>query len=160
MSKTKEILTLELNSTVGKLRENYESLGLRASGRWGRSLQTVVTDETYGFRGLIKGLDYTNQMVRGRGPNQNQSRGMIAFMYVKILEWMQVKGISDLNPWLVAQKIVREGIKVPNRHNPGTVISDVINDQWLEDINKKIYEGQKQTIQENVIRKFKQIKKQ
>ena len=37
---------------------------------------------------------------------------------------MQNKRLN-INPFAVAYKIAREGIKVPNKFNPGTLISDV-----------------------------------
>ena len=94
------------------------------------------------------GAHYARYMEEGRGPNKRQDRGMIAFIYVKLLEWMKVKGVTDINPWMAARKIVREGIKVPNRFNKGGVISGVINEQWMDDLNDKIFDLQNEAFME------------
>ena len=75
---------------------------------------------------------------------------MIAFIYVKLLEWMKVKGVTDINPWMAARKIVREGIKVPNKYNKGGVISGVINEKWIDDLNDKIFAVQNETFMDAI----------
>jgi len=82
---------------------------------------------------------------------------MIAFIYVKLLEWMKVKGIEDINPWMAARKIVREGIKVPNRHNAGGVISGVINEEWIDKLQIKILDVQNETYMDAVLSDLKSV---
>ena len=68
----------------------------------------------------------------------------------KILEqWVRDKGIS-VNPYAAAYKIVHEGIQVPNSYNPGGVISDTINDQWIEKMKEIIGERFKTEIKSEV----------
>jgi hypothetical protein len=103
----------------------------------------------------IKAADYVEYMELGRRPNKRQDRGMIAFMYVKILEWMKVKGVTGINPWMAARKIVTEGITVPNKHNAGGVLSGVINEDWMDRIQKSIIDYQNETIMTSVVASFK-----
>ena len=46
-------------------------------------------------------------------------------------KWVADKGL-DISPFAVAYKIAREGIRVPNQHNDGALISSVINDNSIE----------------------------
>lgn len=42
----------------------FEELGMRATGDWEKGLEAVAEPN----RGIIKGLDYTEQLVHGQGP--------------------------------------------------------------------------------------------
>lgn len=145
VSELSELIESEFEQTSKDLVRQYNSLGLRASGAYERSLESRVTEQGENINAVIMGAEHARFMEEGRGPNKRQDRGMIAFIYVKLLEWMKVKGVSDINPWMAARKIVREGIKVPNKHNRGGVISGVINEQWLDDLNDKILDLQNDT---------------
>jgi len=148
VSKLSELIESEFDQTSKDLAAQYRSLGLRASGEYERSLESRVTEQGENINAVIMGAHYARYMEEGRGPNKRQDRGMIAFIYVKLLEWMKVKGVTDINPWMAARKIVREGIKVPNRFNKGGVISGVINEQWMDDLNDKIFDLQNEAFME------------
>lgn len=138
--------------TKGSLIDQYDSLGLRASGKYAESLLVTVEEEETKIRATIQGAEHVIWMEEGRGPNKRQDRGMIAFVYVKILEWMKVKGVSNINPWMTAKRIVEEGIKVPNPNNKGGVISGVINEEWLDDLQETVIDTQNTNYMEAVIR--------
>jgi len=62
-----------------------------------------------------------------------------------IRQWIDSKPISltggmtkDQLAFLIQRKIGREGIRVPNRFNPGGVISDVVNDELIDKIFKEV----------------------
>jgi hypothetical protein len=76
-------------------------------------------------------------MEHGRRPNKKQTKGQIYFLSKILDTWAEQKGIK-INTWLAAQKIVVHGIQVPNKHNPGGVISDVINQEWLDGVGKEL----------------------
>jgi hypothetical protein len=132
VSELSELIESEFDQTTKDLVRQYIALGLRAFGMYERSLESRVTEQGE------------------KGPNKRQDRGMIAFIYVKLLEWMKVKGVTDINPWMAARKIVREGIKVPNRFNKGGVISGVINEKWMDDLNEKIFTVQNDTFMDAI----------
>jgi len=140
MTELAELIRYEMESTKSALVVNYDRLGLRAAGKYAKSLEVRVSESGTKIHAEILGAKHAIYMEHGRGPNKRQDRGMIAFIYIKILEWMDVKGLTGLNPWLVARKIVREGIHVPNQFNPGGVISDVINESMLDSLHQKIAE--------------------
>jgi len=157
MSELGDLLRTEMDRTKSQLVTQYDALGLRASGDYEKALEPYVKEDGLNFKAGIMGAPHSRYMEEGRGPNKDQSRGMIAFIYVKLLEWMKVKGITDINPWMAARKIVREGITVPNQHNKGGVISGVINERWLEDIQGKILDVQNATYLDLVTSELKSV---
>jgi hypothetical protein len=52
-------------------------------------------------------------------------------------KWVEDKGIAA-NPFAVAQKIAREGIRVPNRYNAGDVVAKVINAQRIQQLAEQV----------------------
>jgi hypothetical protein len=158
VSELSELIKSEFDQTSMDLIKQYQSLGLRASGGYERSLESRVTEQGENINAVIMGAHYVRYMEEGRGPNKRQDRGMIAFIYVKLLEWIKVKGVTDINPWMAARKIVREGIKVPNRFNKGGVISGVINKKWMDDLNDKIFDLQNVTIIDEITSDLQSIK--
>ena len=152
-----ELINLEMEATKRQLIIQQNQLGLKASGTYERSLETYLEEKGINIRAGILGAEHALYMEGGRGPNKRQDRGMIAFIYVKLLEWMKVKGISDINPWMAAMKIVMEGIKVPNRYNAGGVISGVINEQWIDDLQAKILNVQNETYMDAVLSDLKSV---
>ncbi len=150
MSELSELIESEFDQTQKDLVKQHRDLRLRASGSYERSLESRVTEQGENIHAVIMGAEHVIFMEEGRGPNKRQDRGMIAFIYVKLLEWMKVKGVTDINPWMAARKIVHEGIKVPNRFNKGGVISGVINKEWIDALNEKIFDIQNETVMDAI----------
>ena len=118
--------------TKQELIDNYKSMGLKASGAFEDGLSTE-TDES---SAKIWTVPHTWFMVEGRGRNSSQDKdnvkkwvGWAGSTFLK--KWVEDKGL-DISPFAVAYKIAREGIRVPNQHNDGTLISSVINDNSIE----------------------------
>ena len=125
------------NRTTDNLFNNYIRLGLKASGEYGESLDSKVEFNKKGVSIEIFGAKQAKWMEEGRQPNRDQSTEAVKKLYPVILQWAIDKSISVTNlksfAYLSAMKIVREGWKVPNQHNAGGVISDVINENWLRE---------------------------
>ena len=118
--------------TKQELIDKYNSMGLKASGAFEDGLSTE-TDES---STKIWTVPHTWFMVEGRGSNSSQDKdkvkkwvGWAGSTFLK--KWVSDKGL-DISPFAVAWKIAREGIKVPNQYNDGTLISSVINDNSIE----------------------------
>jgi hypothetical protein len=123
---------------IDDLNENYLKLGLKASGNWGRELEdrNIVSESR--IRIEILGAPYTGALIDGRSPNRNQSDDSIrAFVgwagSTWLKDWVEQKGINA-SPYAIAYKIAREGVKVPNANNPGTLISDVLTEDRIENL--------------------------
>lgn len=111
---------------VERLIKRYDELGLRASGEYDESLRIQITDESM----IIFGAAHAKFMEKGRAAG-----GMPPIP--SILRWMDVKpGVSFPSDqkerrriaWAIATKIANQGIKVPNEHNKGKVISAVVEE--------------------------------
>ena len=124
------------------LTDNYGKMGLKVSGKWEKDLETFIDERSQGFHFGIKGASYTYQLEHGRGPNVNQSQQAL-LRFVRgagstfLADWVKRKGIS-VNPFAAAWKIAREGIKIPNRYNPGGLVSDIITDERTDKLIKDI----------------------
>ena len=124
------------SGTIDLLKQNYNRLGLKASGNWANELEVMnkVTQENINIKFL--GSQYTGVLVSGRKHNTNQDKtalqkwvGWAGSTFLK--DWVAQKGIKA-SPFAIAWKIAREGIKVPNAHNAGGLVSDVINDKRIQ----------------------------
>lgn len=125
------------NRTISDLLNNYIRLGLKASGEYGDALENVNTFNNGNIKIRILGAKQGYWMENGRQPNKKQSKADIMKWVgwagsTFIDQWLQDKGIVA-NPFAVAYKIATEGWSVPNQHNQGGVISDIINDNWFKE---------------------------
>ena len=118
--------------TKQELIDKYKSMGLKASGAFEDGLSTETNENST----KIWTVPHTWYMVNGRGANSKQSEedvkkwvGWAGSTFLK--KWVDYKGLS-ISPFAVAYKIAREGIRVPNQYNEGTLISSVINDNSIE----------------------------
>ena len=142
------------DKAVKDLIDNYNKLGLRASGRYARELKSVVTTSGTKTNLTIIGPIESYFMEQGRAPNKVQSHQAVKNLGWYLQQWVADKGIN-VNPYAAAHKIVYQGITVPNPNNPGGVISDIINDQWFSELNKIIGFDVITRIESDVLKQFK-----
>jgi len=154
-----QVINKWLSEMKRDLISNYDKLGLRASGDWAKSLEEFqkISDST--IKAGILGNDYTVYLEQGRRPNRNQSpealRAWVGYAGSTFLkEWVDKKGIN-VNPYAVAWKIAREGWEVPNRHNKGGLVSDVVNRSKMIDLIRSIGNYFISSFRSDVINKFK-----
>lgn len=131
-----EIVTEIMYDTKADVIKSYKDKGLRASGKFEDSLRVEVK-ESGTITGQLWGVDYTWYLERGRDANKEKTRGQVGFLGKILEQWVKDKGIS-VNPYAAAYKIVHEGINVPNKHNPGKLLADVINDEYRQKIKDRI----------------------
>jgi len=116
---------------------NYIKMGLKASGAFESGLVYETTDKSI----EIKAPLHARAMETGR-------RAGSLPPVDDILKWVQLGKIvkkDDITDeqlaWAIARKIQRDGIKVPNKHNVGKVISSILLDgriaKLLEEIQIK-----------------------
>ena len=119
------------------LKANYKRLGLRASGKWERELDTEVQTTSTGVRSTIYGMNYTEQLSIGR------KKGSFPPIDA-IKDWIKDKGIkpngisTDSLAFLIGRKIKEQGIKVPNKYNAGGLVSDVLNEKSVALLGKEV----------------------
>ncbi|MCX8016249.1 MAG: hypothetical protein N2692_03075, partial [Patescibacteria group bacterium] len=103
----KETLENWLNGLIVKLKQKYNQMGLKASGRWERGLNGQIEEkENGGYTITLEGEKYTGILVYGRRPTSPNKRGRL---YGVILNWVEQKGIRVDNKkrfaYFVAKKI-------------------------------------------------------
>ena len=138
MEGIQQILNDWSERTRQELIDKYSSMGLKASGAFEDGL-TTETDEN---STKIWTVPHTWYMVNGRNKNSSQDKekikkwvGWAGSTFLK--KWVADKGL-DISPFAVAYKIARQGIRVPNENNDGTLISSVINDNSIDGLLSKI----------------------
>ena len=107
--------------------KSYEDKGMVASGDWGRSLEVFSKGRTQ--VGVKANHHSSFMMEKGRRAGSYSNIGAIK-------EWIKKKqGLPqdfkdnpDKFAFIIARKHFLDGVKVPNEHNNGNVLSDPINE--------------------------------
>lgn len=153
MSETSDILEQLLNQLRDEIVANIPT----ASGETARNIEVRVTnpgkDEFTRVKGELIGPKYIQALEDGRGPSKRKGGGTQTLQQA-ILKWLQIKGIQpqvnavvkrrktlkatvQQNPqiglsWAIATKIHREGNKLFREGGKSGVLSNVINDQRID----------------------------
>lgn len=121
--------------------DSYVSKGLVASGEFGRELNIIENGDSI----KLTAPHYVVQMERGRKAG--------TFPPVSaIRQWIRDKNknagtnIPEEAAFAIAYVIKRDGIKVPNKHNSGGVVSDVLNPKRVERLIAEINDTVRITI--------------
>jgi hypothetical protein len=120
-----------------KLIAKYDELGLRASGKYADELEAQVQPKKM----IMLGASHSEFLENGRSAGGFPPRSAIE-------NWIETKqGLPAIFrekkkqfAFLIARKIARDGIKVPNEFNKGKVISAVVDDFLANDIDEMITE--------------------
>lgn len=143
---------------------SYTNEGLRASGKWAASLEGNTTQENTTIKTVILGEQYTGALVGGRsktsatGPYQKSN----FTLRESIAIWIRQKGIEprdgiskDSLAFLIARKIHRDGIKVPNRYNSGQFINRVFDVKAIDELKQILTDSMAETTKQQVIEAVK-----
>ena len=162
MSQQDEIIRVWLGETRGDLIDNYLTLGLRASGKWSESLESFQSKIGNSHNLGMIGQDYTEYLELGRLPNKNQGEealrawvGWAGSTFLK--QWVKDKGLPH-NPFAVAWKIARSGWNVPNRFNAGGLVSDIITDEWVGVLSKRLANVEITNLKSDILKEFKKFR--
>ncbi len=157
MTTVRDIVTEWMGDTKEELIVNYDRQGLRASGSYARSLEEVITERPNGFNLKMKAAKHAYWMENGRRPNTKKTKGQAAFLVPVIKQWASDKNFifSDGHIFAICMKIVYRGINVPNKYNPGGVVSDVITDKRINDLINNIGRNILGDFQSTVIKTLK-----
>lgn len=116
---------VQIEVLLTKLRDDIEASyiakGLKASGNFAENLKLEVS----GNNAKITAPRYVGAMEGGRAAGRRPPLNIIR-------EWIIAKNKLGANipleaAYPIAKRIGEKGIKVPNRFNPGGVVSDVLN---------------------------------
>lgn len=152
MDETAKILREWLTDRKFALVENQQAIGIYASGESG--LGTRVEEYEGGAR-LVDTSGYMYYQIYGRGPG--------GFPPIdSILNWIRIKPIISYGniserslAFLIARKIAREGIKVPNPHNDGTLFSRTFNEQTTAPLLSLLGDRMRVDVSSQLVKSFK-----
>jgi len=120
------------------LLSNYESKGLKASGAFGQGVRIEPRQDGSSMYAPIQVL----MMTEGRKPNTNQDPkalkkfvGWAGSTFLK--KWVSDRGLQ-VSPYAVAWSIARNGVKVPNAHNDGRLLTDTFTQESKQELFKSI----------------------
>jgi transposase len=139
MTKVSDIVTAYMVETTQDLVRSYTEKGLKASGKYEKGLTYKVEDDGKKITAVIESEGHVWFMEKGRAPNKKQTAQQARSLGHILEQWVRDKGIS-VNPYAAAWKIVREGIDVPNKNNPGKVVEDVVTNEWYDALVEKLKE--------------------
>lgn len=138
MSEITTILDKNGKLLVKDLQDSMRTKRLDSSGETSKSINYEVEQKLSRDILIIKANRSIGALQHGRRAGRMPPRDVIR-------KWIDDKPIQltgtitkDQLAFLIQRKIGREGIKVPNRFNPGGVISDVINDVRINQIFDEI----------------------
>ena len=131
MTTAAAIVNAYMEQTRQDLIKSYQEKGLKASGRYAKGLTFEVSDDGKTIKAFMESEHHVQYMELGRKPNREKTAKQARSLGHILEQWVKDKGI-DVNPYAAAWKIVREGIQVPNRYNPGDVVEDVVTNEWFD----------------------------
>ena len=106
--------------------KSYEEKGMVASGDWGRSLEVFSSNSSVGVK-----ANYNSSIMMEKGRKAGSYSNIEALKnWIKNKQGLPqaFKNNPDKFAFIIARKHFLEGVKVPNEHNNGNVLSDPINE--------------------------------
>ena len=138
------------DKTVNDLIANYIKLGLRAFGSFEAGTNAVASEKSM----EITAPFHARMMEQGRRPGKFPPPDEI-LRWVRLGKIQKRSNISDESlAYLIGRKIAREGIKVPTKYNIGRVITSVLTDGRIDDLEDEIFEELRANIQREIIRAY------
>jgi len=158
MSVISDLIENEFELLKNEVISKYDEKGMRASGNFAESLETIISDNPTGYKAQLFGNAYAYQLEFGRNSGKQPPSEVIEKWIVDKGIATQIEGnisISSL-AFLIARKIGREGWK---REGYGGVnlISEVITDKRIQDIIDKIGDVYILEFSDKVINEFKLV---
>jgi len=152
-----DLITEWMEETRVSLIIEYDRQGLRASGSYAESLEANVQDKKTSFKAVMKAARHSEFMENGRPPNSAPSPEAAKRLYPIILQWVKDKNLTfdRGHVFAICLKIVYHGIAVPNKYNPGGVVSNVVTKDRIDILIDKIGNVFKSEIKSDVIRQLK-----
>lgn len=143
-----------------QLLENYQSYGLKASGKFERNLSEFYEQSGANYKAGLTAVSYAYFLEYGRGANVKQDMkslkawvGWAGSTFLK--KWIEDKGLN-INSYAVAWNIARHGIKVPNKFNKGNFLSSVINQNSVDSLIKNLSNSYVNSVTSEILKEFKQ----
>jgi len=132
-----------VDGIIEELQKEYVQQGRKASGNWGRELESKIVENAASINIKILAPEYTGAFEFGRSKSSGGVKGQGKLKDI-IEKWIENKNISYSGitkkslAFVIARKIHREGIKVPNDYNKGGLVTSVITDKKIAELGKSL----------------------
>jgi len=142
------------------LKSNYKTVMGHDSETWRNSLETTNVRDGNIIKVRILGAYYTYWLEHGRNPTTTKTAGNPTLREI-IEKWILKKGIGNKDisvkslAYIIARKIHEKGIKVPNAHNKGGIITNIINKKRIELLINMLEKSYSIEIKSDLIKEFK-----
>jgi hypothetical protein len=139
MPTNKDILTKWTLDREQVLRDNYARKNIKASGKFGESINHTVTDTST----QIRGNKYIGGTIYGRKANSDQSPEGLrkwAAGFSKVMgDWAVTKGMPFEAGFAIAYNIAKKGWTIPNKHgNDGRLLTDTFTTESIDQLKRDI----------------------
>ena len=127
---------------------NYIKLGLKASGAFERGLVYEASDSSIEIKAPLHGRVMETGRSKGTLPPVDD-----ILKWVKLGKIVKKDNITDEQlAWAIARKIQIDGIKVPNEHNVGKVISSILLDGRIAKLLEEIQIKEQQNVSQEIFK--------
>ena len=120
-----DAVTEQGGKLIESIRDSQRKKKLSASGRTAASLRLTVEQRRHLIQLRILGSRVFRILQDGRGPNRSGRPGREQIE--GLTEWVKLRGLPLAAVWPIAMKQAKRGIVVPNRHNPGGILTDPLS---------------------------------
>jgi hypothetical protein len=139
MGTINEILTKWTLDREKVLRDNYAKKNIKASGRFGESIEHTITDNST----EIRGNKYIGGTIYGRRPNTANNpvalRSWAAGFSKIIGNWAVTKGMPFEAGFAIAYNIAKKGWSIPNKFgNDGRLLTDTFTPESIDNLKNEI----------------------
>lgn len=138
---------------VEKIQRNLSSTGTNATSETSQSVKYSV--ESQGNKSIltITAKPYFMVVETGRRatPEKKPGREMLD----SIGKWLAARGKEESMKWAVAVKINKEGTELHKKGGRKDIVSNVINDQFIQDLMAEILKHFAEAVMSNVVKLHK-----
>tara|TARA_R110000744_G_scaffold32818_3_gene76646 strand:- start:3604 stop:4074 length:471 start_codon:yes stop_codon:yes gene_type:complete len=138
MESREQIYGRYMNILKGMFKASYESKGIKASGKWGESLATFINGDSVGVT-----AEFNSSIMISKGRKAGSYSNIEALKnWIRVKEGLPqaFKNNPDKFAFIIARKHFLEGVKIPNKHNKGNVLSEPLDEFIREHLPKMWHE--------------------
>ena len=125
------IIQSVIEELAGEIIESQRAKGIRDTGTSADSIRVQVASTDTSISGQLYAFERLIWQETGHGPTPSGKPPKE--MVERMTDWAKRHGMDEGAGYPIAAKIAKYGTKVPNEHNPGGVLSDVLNAEHIKE---------------------------
>jgi hypothetical protein len=141
-----DIFNMTADTWIGQIQSNIEAVGANASGQTSASLRKTVTDDGVRASMVIDAARHFFVLETGRGPGGFPPLS-------RIEQWIIDKPVPGGKAYPIAKVIAEQGTKLFRVGGRDTVFSNVVNDESVNELLRKLEAEELMRVEANIIPK-------